>query len=156
MKKVSKIKASELSIGNWVSVGSPYYPELRNTPLRVIGITPVDTYTHKNSCTINLKDERTKKRYEVLMPFIAPLPLNEEMLLSLGFEKVGTRYLSPENKEHNKIIMYLQSEDGYCYFSMNMFIEVKMQYVHQLQNVVKATMGLELKMSKSNDNNTER
>lgn len=148
MKKASKIKASELSIGNWVSIDSPYYPELRNTPLRVIGITPVDTYTHKNSYTINLKDERTKKRYEVLMPFIAPLPLNEEMLLSLGFEKVGMRYLSPENKEHNKIIMYLQSEDGYCYFSMNMFFGVKMQHVHQLQNLVRATMRLELKMNK--------
>lgn len=148
MKKASKIKASELIIGNWVSIDSPYYPELRNTPLCVIGITPVDTYTHKNSYTINLKDERTKKIHEVLLPFITPLPLNEEMLLSLGFEKVGMRYLLLENKGHNKIIIDLHRKEVCCYFSMNMFFVVKMQYVHQLQNVVRATMGLELKMNK--------
>lgn len=148
MKKASKIKASELSIGNWVSIDSPYYPELRNTPLCVIGITPVDTYTHKNSYTINLKDERTKKIHEVLLPFITPLPLNEEMLLSLGFEKSNGLHASPCNNEGLRMMVYFNKTEGTCCLSLPMYSSPRIRYLHQLQNAAKATMGLELKMNK--------
>jgi hypothetical protein len=65
-----------------------------------------------------------------------PIPLTEEWLVKFGFDKTSLHYL-----KKNGII--IQSEDDYFECLLGIVI-VKLQYVHQLQNLYFALTGEEL------------
>lgn len=124
----SDMKAKELRIGNWIHL----YDKLDDTPYyrKVTGFTNTGkVWLVKNpkheECAWDIQD-------------IKPIPLTDEWLLSLGFEKIIGGGIS-FNK--GKISIYL---NGRTDFNSLTILEESFKYVHQIQNLYFALTGYEL------------
>jgi len=114
------LKASELRIGNWhLGDGNPLQ---------------IDAFDIKD-----LSDDPQDDFYQ-------PIPLTEEWLLKFGFDKLPFDRTSLEYKKD--IYRLIGSEDKwFCLAVMNfVHTKVRVQYVHQLQNLYFALTGEELEM----------
>ena len=79
-----------------------------------------------------------------------PIPLTEEWLLKLGFEKTKENFCT---YDLGKISIYMPSicyEEGRTYFNSWVIIEKSPKYVHQLQNLYFCLCGKELELSNQN------
>jgi len=118
------MKSTELRIGNIVSYGFDYGDNL---------LCKV--------CSINKKGvliDLDKRKLDVIIERIVPIPLTEEWLLKLGFKN-----------EHNPI--YFSIDGFYIEYKNDEFTTevgecsyLVLEYVHQLQNLYFALTGEEL------------
>jgi hypothetical protein len=83
-----------------------------------------------------VKISRDNKQYQTIL-------LTEEWLLMFGFDKTSLHYFKKDG-------IIIQAEDDYfeCFLGS---VVVKLQYVHQLQNLYFALTGKELIIQKNND-----
>jgi hypothetical protein len=75
------------------------------------------------------------------------IELNAQWLTDFGFKFIDSHYgfLSPKDENENSI--RLRIEHGKYLFSMNNFWSVRIEYVHQLQNLYYTLTGVELQLS---------
>lgn len=135
------MKTNELRIGNCV-----YLQREKNefTTEVIKGIT-------EKYVIINFSSGRQyKKDYQIIYTEIQPIPLTEEWLLKLGFIKCSD-YMSEDHDYYypdldglwisaDKLEVELLASDPYESFKL----PLKVQYVHQLQNLYFALTGEEL------------
>ncbi len=142
------MKASELRIGNLIGFN---YGN-RKTYSTITEITSID---------VKLNDGFAE------LSQLKPIPLTEKWLLRFGFESEGeggSAYLKLNNLVHLCCFVDFESNLDYVKFYMlelmgdinehdeTCGIPIKMQYVHQLQNLYFALTGEELK-PKDDENN---
>lgn len=119
------IKASELRIGNLVidiETGKEYV------------IKPIDIY----NAAISVK------------PLFAGVELTEDKLPSLGFEKeteLNYNNIWTQKEYVNNCRIRIQKYDGRFEWRPNMWSRVKLNYVHQLQNLFSVLNEAELPIS---------
>jgi len=99
-------------------------------------------------CTLKTKQGNfIHARYEL----IEPVPLTEELLMKFGFKKFDHEPNSEEEKCTEYCIGKLSIVDwGRGFIMSNSFsfeLRVKLEYVHQLQNLYFALTGVELQLS---------
>jgi hypothetical protein len=116
------MKKQDLRIGNYISdinANKSFYAEVKKLEY--------------SSCTYGWFSSRYAD--------LKPIPLTEEWLLSLGFDKKG-------NKGKIQIILKgkLGYFDGRTYFNSWAILEHQPTYVHELQNLYYALTGEELKI----------
>ena len=139
------MKATELRIGNHIQWNNP---KNEIEIIRVIGENVVGLNSDIPSDTLTPLD------------FFKPIPLTEEWLLKFGFEKKEDLSVHPGSRKYyffyvkNNLILSIsnvtdfniefkfQSFDAACYLS------IKLQYVHQLQNLCFALTNEELTIKK--------
>ena len=143
------MKASELRIGNLVTVNNPeHWPLLKNVPLIVEGINkckPIESIqnTDYNVQLFDNSDFKTRyfatKTFSQFICFVEPITLDEDWLLRFGFEWKN-------NGLRNKKICIRQLGGAYCLFLSNesLNFEKRFEFVHQLQNLYFDFVGEEL------------
>lgn len=115
--KASEVKATDLRIGNWVNVYG-IYDRVTDVKCDCINTYQYPSMTYEN---------------------VFGIPLNEEWLIKLGFEKFGIWFrLFPIHVRHDKI------EDAWHIAIELHTVKTKIQYVHQLQNLFHSLCGTEL------------
>lgn len=137
------MEANELRIGNLVNY------ELMDSECKVRGLG-------EDCLWLN----GTKFGGPVGIDLFKPIPLTEEWLLKFGFSNIeGEFRMDMPNPFNNKSvfesIIFFQDGDGFAQFIIqesgedlgmthNSFVPVKIEYVHQLQNLYFALTGTEL------------
>lgn len=111
------MKANELRIGNYVKL-----------PYGVEDVVNVGDPEGGGDTVNGYRIEKCK-----------PIPLTEEWLIKFGFEKTSLHYLKKDG-------FIIQSEKDYfeCFLGN---VVVKLQYLHQLQNLYFALTGGELQIN---------
>lgn len=135
------IQPNELRIGNYVSF---------KTVDTSVGYETIDDIIISIMDLQNLSSasESVKEAYE-------PIPLNNEWLIRLGFEKLppstkyGSYHADHEANFGNPVLKingydYLNSNGSHLYIFLNK-IRIECKYVHQLQNLYYALTQTELK-----------
>jgi hypothetical protein len=129
------MKANELRIGNLVLTD-------RNNSIKTI----VEVRSFIVSVEYIRTDTNCKHQSMVDYERLIPIPITEAWLLKFGFEKDNSEnnktYLSP-TVNGNRIKIYF-NRFGVAKFTMNMFHQIEIEYVHQLQNLYFALTGEEL------------
>lgn len=144
------MKASELRIGNLVTINNPeHWPLLKNVTLIVGGVnkcTPLKDVENTDYGVQLFDNSDFKTRYSAtktfsqFICFIEPIPLTEEWLLKFCFDKNFDFLLRKKGfsicfeKVGNELNCYLES------------IGINIQYVHQLQNLYFSLVGEELEL----------
>jgi hypothetical protein len=125
------MKSTELRIGNWIAdyECEPYYFQVEEIKKHV----GFENWVCYRNGSVKAKDP-------------SPIPLTEELLVKMGFEKNGYGYWT-----HTKEYFELGENGGgeYCN-SINCFEYSNgknIKYVHQLQNLYFALTGEELKIN---------
>lgn len=143
------MEAKELRIGNLVKYSLSNIPQEIKSVINVHGEYIVSFQNSEFSNTIDK---------------IKPIPLTEEFLLKLGFERGGYNLLEvwhPNNPRFS-MVGYLGAKDdddflGWNYDSSGNSEEewaksrIDIKYIHQLQNLYFALTGEELTLTKTND-----
>ena len=147
------IQPQELRIGNYVTINNPNsWIELLNIPIIVTGIDfsmtkkEKEIWAHSNG---KIRVENEYNNYNQFSQFIDPIPLTEEILLKFGFEKIKSdeyphkyiinKYMSDEVEIEN-----LNSQNCFIFSHGKKFSSIKIEYVHQLQNLYFSLTGKEL------------
>jgi len=83
-------------------------------------------------------------------PTCQPIPLTEEWLVRLGFQKESKEYFIKINNHSNLLLFYSTFHDKYYYFAdverRQYNSTLPMLYVHQIQNLYYSLTGQELEM----------
>ncbi len=129
MENNQTMKASELRIGNLLSFSNNIQPDKIITVGR----------RFFSSASIEREDGDFN-----ITPYYNPIPLTEEWLLRMGFEVYEFDNGEP-NQYRFKSRLIVIREDSFCDYGTN----VKIKYVHQLQNLYFALTGQELEIKES-------
>lgn len=121
------IQIQELRVGNYVST---IYPKFNYEKVKEIKEKVVYTGNIKGIGYISLK----------------PIPLTEEILLKCGFELKGIIFRINNGFANQFDVNYSLSRNVYYYDSSKygIYNEVKLKYLHQLQNLYYCLTGEEL------------
>ena len=151
------MKIQELRIGNIVMVDNPkYHPRLDGIPLRVTGFEE-RVISSRSDHVVRLEHIKQKpnsfyESYSQFLKFIKPITLTEEILLKCGFEKddTGVDMFDPDYAEWYQmefpvIGILCQSSDKKYLFDENTDT-LRIQYLHQLQNLFFDLTGEELEV----------
>ena len=124
------MKANELRIGNWINS-------------QFGGIQEV--------VDVMCDGVNTLKYEGINYEFINPIPLTEEWLLKFGFEKdfdgsfmFGIISIFKDKRLKQNVYIYTESTYKYSDGQWVVILDLKLQYVHQLQNLYFALTGEEL------------
>lgn len=131
------MKASELRIGNWVNSEGIFYAT--DQPYAKIGaIGPGKSIGLERTNTSSLDGGDTDQ--------IAPIPLNEEWLIKLGFVRVSSYddEWCIESYRHFRIAFDRDGDIGTAHLGRYKGTYKIIDYVHQLQNLYFALTGTEL------------
>ena len=95
--------------------------------------------------TIDGTEQRTSR---MLGLFLEPIPLTEDWLLKLGFEKrLGVPdYFIGDRLKGNDFRINFSRNPVLIEFNYKELIDVKIQYVHQLMNLIFALTEIELEL----------
>lgn len=123
------MKANELRIQNLLSVGNY---DVKVVEIHHLGVQVWDL-------------EETQDTWELFSDRIKPIPLTEEWLLKFGFEKGSDNWMVKNDMaifldKRFKTNLILRDSQENDWFSFN----IKVLYIHQLQNLYFALMGEEL------------
>ena len=135
------MKIREFRYGNIVMVDNPkYHPQLKNVPLRVIGVEET-IFDGKKDFSIRLEDVRNRETYAQLIRFIKPVELTEELFIKLGFELKGYAYdFDNENYEISvslylgKWQFYFRKKSKKVTMQYESYVADK-KYLHEYQNL---------------------
>lgn len=125
------IKSNELRLGNWVNFG------VLTVPIKSIYTESV--LEDKTSVYVKLNDKLSN--YCLDIKDISPIPLTEEILLKIGFRKIGS------NEYYLDKFMIECFSDGF-YFTGGEGVRFgdSIEYLHQLQNMYYALHKEELEV----------
>jgi len=139
------MKASELRLGNYVNV-----PNSKQCPFRI------DAFEHCSEKFIKVAKEVKLNGFEV-HPLtwyggdLKPIPLTEEWLLKFGFKHqnkydLESNLYSKKLKSEYYFTIYSKTEtlDFKTFHPINFVFDIKIDFVHQLQNLYFALTGEEL------------
>ncbi|RHV92604.1 hypothetical protein DXA95_12425 [Odoribacter sp. OF09-27XD] len=134
------IKPNDLRIGNYVI----HYPYSDNdSDSRYIKINNINE--HGVNRTSIKDDGYSIIRYDR----ISPIPLTEELLLKCGFDWGGGEFDFILSNVDMPVSVF-RIKDGYCFLLGNgvegVFSTDKIEYLHQLQNVIFDLYGKELEV----------
>ena len=138
------MKASELRIGNIVTVNNPeFMPQLKGIPFKVYSISPVmsikgNEWTYSiGLISLNNNENIVLPLYSQFIEFLNPVRLTKEWLAKYNFTFKNSNICSPSkcwheyevfgNRMTDSIRMSLQSKDVVVYTIVN--------HVHELQNL---------------------
>jgi hypothetical protein len=147
------IEANQLRIGNYVTVNNEkHHPKLKGVPLQVTGMylrTGIDnepTY----SLDLNHPNEEPNsynETYSQFMKFVKPIPLTATILEQAGFIKgkpfENTGHVPYHDKEYKGFVI-IDCLDGTFWLADYKPYDVKIEFVHWLQNVYYFLIGSEL------------
>jgi hypothetical protein len=129
------MKANELRIGNLLQSDT-------NTIIKIVGVVKKDIYYYHNKKNLYVLELNNLN--------FQPLELTEEWLLKFGFGDARiTNRLYTRKKTDGFYGFYINKETmSYCTFDYEGTIDdiIKIEYVHQLQNLYFAVTGEELTM----------
>jgi len=137
------MKKNELRIGNLVSINNDIWGEFKRVPMIVTKIdSDTDDMFPVSTGAVSVKslDKMYPNDFAQFDEFIEPIKLTEEWLLNFGFYKhnnawkIGKQNLYPNFNFSIWKDMSVNSAE----------FPVKLQYVHQLQNLYFALKGEEL------------
>jgi hypothetical protein len=118
------IKPEELRIGNWVKWPNEKEPNEAE-------------WAHGHWLGV----------FDKNYPFPDPIPLTEEWLIKLGFEKQQEEHVWYELQISSSLALIEGDKNGYMeVFLLDHDDSVRVRYVHQLQNLYFALTGEELKI----------
>ena len=146
------MKATELRIGNLVTINNELLPETKNEIYKVYGLNAkFDLSFPDSSGVVSLNHTKSIRIYSQFDEFIEPIPLTEEWLLKFGFEKdeyakdfrlgkywVENRYFDSYEKS---MFLFGCYQFNKIYITSNVDV---LKYVHELQNLYFAITGEEL------------
>ena len=137
--KLLIMKANELRIGNLVTVNNPeYHPKLKGVILRVTSISLNSDDYSVGLEHINQKPNTYYEAYSQFVRFIEPIQLTEEWLLKFGANKYEFEH--KENQYRIENMLFVIRENIFFDYGTG----VKLQFVHQLQNLYFAINSEEL------------
>lgn len=148
------MKATDLRIGNLVTINNlEFWPQLKDVPLAVYSITPNRSIKNEEwsysigLISLNERDNITMPLYAQMIEFIEPIKLTEDRLLMLGFEiSYSSNFrLKFDHSKTNEIGFDFshtpdKSMEGLRYYGHY----IKIEHVHQLQNIYNSLTGFEL------------
>jgi len=144
------MNANELRLGNLVIIKNNNLPEVNNRISTVLGIQQREEKDFPDSdSVICFNCDGSWVNYYQLNEYIKPIPLTEEWLLKLGFDKLyyHSVYSQPNANIFSKrgyfIKHYKRMDVEYYRFVRE---DVTIKYVHQLQNLYFALTGDELEV----------
>lgn len=126
------MKPQELRIGNIVGINSVEF--------EVVGVYDDVAY-------IQLDEETPIEEIEI--KHLEPIPLTEEIILKLGFEKVRNKYYLSHWRFH---ITKPENYDGHLLCDDDRVITDLIKYLHQLQNLYFDLTGEELLINREAEN----
>ncbi len=140
------MKADELRIGNYIQIKEPK-EEYIGVHLEVIEIT---SYLSQNiqcmtpNCISFYCSKTEQNTYNFETDYFEPIPLTEEWLLKFDFSKSPFDKTSLQYKKD--IYSLIGNEENWFCLSVGNFVhtKVRIQYLHQLQNLYFALTGEEL------------
>lgn len=126
------MKTNELRIGNWVKVHDP-----------IFGVNTYKVATIRDNGIITLNDNMS-----CLVDNIEPIELTEEILVKIGFEKFVKSFrmeLSGCRLDYfiDKTLYIYKKHTNCCLIKD---LEIKCEYIHQLQNSFFLLTGKELEV----------
>jgi len=136
--------ATELRIGNYVTIDNPkYHPNVKGRTLVVLSVQ-----SWREEASVSLMHIKQEDNYVIpslgqLIDFVKPIELNEDWLLKFGFEGEFLDY------SLGKLNVCLKDpigvyKRGRTYYNSWCILEKQPEYVHQLQNLFFALTGEEL------------
>lgn len=136
------MNAKELRVGNFVEIDNKeYHPLLSGKVCQVIGIkSQISRYFPDSKHTVEVAINLSM--YSQWEEFVKPIPLTEEWIEKLGANDLGYFYVGTGNAYNSNPI----DPNGF-YFGIDEEggIEIcRVNYVHQLQNIVYVITGKEL------------
>lgn len=147
------MKASELRIGNWVTINNPKaWLEMKGKPLQVEGVeNRVDDSFPKSTGSVSLTDNDWQT-YNQFDEFIEPIPLTEEWLLKFRFGKSDEHEMGHNIRDdfhfyYDYHFKKFRIESGHAKRD-NYFQELPIQFIHQIQNLFHSLTGQELTIQK--------
>ena len=127
------MKANELRIGNWVKIQS------HNQYARIIEIK---SGRPDNRDFVRISSPNLDTQFAVEISQLNPIPLTEEILLKAGFEKdTGEFYLYKDTTVRKT---YYSDDFWRFIFKQQRIKDIK--YLHDLQNLIFALTGEEIKI----------
>lgn len=79
---------------------------------------------------------------------IFPIPLSPEILEKCGFSKTSYEEQSWQiSQSENGIVFCEDDKNGYCEVVLDFYSQVRVRYLHQLQNLYYALTGTELNIN---------
>ncbi len=115
-----ELKIQDLRIGNYI--------ETEN------GIDEVRGVFNRNC----FKDVFLVKNEDTEIEKVKPIPITEEWLLRLGFEKIGNNF------DKDNVILWRNLKTNNLIFDRKLKVDIK--YIHELQNLFHSLSGNELEM----------
>lgn len=159
------MNAKELRIANLVNINNPlFHPTLKDVVLSVTGISQTIGLDGESTYSVSLEHinqdrNRYYETYSQFIEFIEPIPLTEEWLERMGFDKKGDEEWTYHTKKlHNDKYCELSLIEEYeedipdkskilvCIFPYAEYFKFK--FVHQIQNVYFDLTGEELTLNK--------
>lgn len=137
------MKASELRIGNLVKINNDLLPETHGKTYIVYKLQKTFDFDFPSSTGIVSVTDKVNT-YTQFDEFIAPIPLTEEWLLRFGFEKKDSDVTRYEKRELMMEYIFGKWYARLCVNYQDSVLVTKVEYVHQLQNLVFALTGEEL------------
>lgn len=131
------MKSTELRIGSLVE-----YNGYIMSVYSIIGAYPRKDPRFDNKVLIDLFDGAGL--LTATMGEIKPIPLTEEWLLKFGAKKSGIEYKLKASAL--EVTIRINAGHVYCEFG-NVYLGGRIQYVHELQNLVYSLCGKELKLN---------
>jgi len=141
------MKVQDLRIGNLVTINNPEaWPEMKGIPVTVRSLKRVDDPMFPLSSGDAALESFYGDEYSQFDEFIEPIPLTEEWLIKCGFEKLS--HYEEAHTEEDYVWEIEAPRSPVLFLVDGIFHEdnygVKLQFVHQLQNLYYALTGSEL------------
>lgn len=124
------MKANELRLGNWVNV-QPH--------AKYAQIIEIKSVRPDNRDFVRISSPYLDTQFSVEISQVEPIPLTEEILIKAGFKEEYDGWV------FGKTIFITKDDDGWHVGNFGFFIN-SIQYLHDLQNLIFALTGEEIKI----------
>lgn len=144
----AQLKTQDLRIGNLVTIDNPNaWLKLKDIPLIVTGVNNLITEDEKKMFPHSDGKVWMKGEYETygqFSQFVSPIPLTEEWMLKFGFENSyrSDFTVTMQHATNDKFGIKINVSTGMSLVYLG--IPIRIEFVHQLQNLYFALTGEEL------------
>lgn len=163
------MEVNELRIGNFVSIDNEiHHPKLKDVPMIVCSISRTYHKKYYYYCDLD-KVNRSMyyfQDFSQMIEYLKPIPLTEEWFLRFGFSKKGFKKgrIGIEVSGEDMTTTYFAISQpkkmvewqNFWAFEYNDYRFVKLEYVHQLQNLYFALTGKELTLKPETNGTTDQ
>jgi hypothetical protein len=140
------MQANELRINNLVFVDNPkHHPGFKGVALIVTSVDKLNVGVGKYD------DGEVVHIFSQKMKYIQPIPITEEWLVKMGFEKDGNNYYTHIGERFDLVVTW-DTIDKCFYTELRPLegnsLQIDCEYIHQLQNLYFTLTGKELEFVK--------